>query len=281
MPFDLISLERASGYAASAGQSFQSNVVPLGGKPNVRMSQYKCDSWLVSGGPDPGEVYATNVSFTLGISFTQGPMAQYIKRQGSGVIVIEASTGPDYQGVITYNPGFAIASSSSAVDGTATGSAFVQLLAPTEPPGTVDGHAWYSGYTEPNYPARIVGQSYSVDFFGRVGTTPASGGTMVQAFRLYYKPDNGPFNPDLWRTFPITMLKRANPGDTSGYQWKWYYDSARTQLRYSGFAFSESIQEGTTVQYWLSYLAPGASQWVNVANAVTYSDSRPESGGEA
>lgn len=282
MPFSLIYLERASGYAGSGGQSFQGNVLPGGGKPNVGMSQYKCDSWLVSGGPDPAEVYGNNVAFNLGVSFNQGPMAQYIKRQGSGVIVIEPSSGPDYQGPQPQmNGGFQIASASSYVDGSAIGSAYVQLLAPTEPPGPVGGHAWYTGYTEPSYPPRVVGQSYSVTFTATVGTTPASGGTMLQTFRLYYKPDNGPFNPDLWMTFPITMLKRDNPGDTTGYQWKWYTSSARTTLHAEGLSFSENIQEGVDVSYYLSYLAPGASQWVNVANPVTYHDTRPESGGEA
>lgn len=281
MPFSLIYLERASGYAGSANQGFQANVLPTTPptpKPGAPMTGYKCDSWLVSGGPDPGETYATNVEFNLGITFTQGAWAQYIKRQG-GVIVIEPSSGPDYQGTQpVMNEGFQIAASSSYVDGTASGTAYVKLLAPMEPPGVVGGHAWYAGYTEPSYPPRVTGEYYDVQFYGTVGTTPASGASMLQTFRLYYKPDNGPFNPDLWRTFPITMLKRDNPGDTTGFQWEWYNDSGYTSLHATGISFTESIQEGVDVSYYLRYKAPGASTWTNVFNPVTYHDTRPESG---
>lgn len=275
MSYSLVSLEKASGYAASAGQDFVSNVLPTGAKPNAKMTDYFINNWDFSGEPPPETTYNDNSTFNVTIAFAQGAYASYIKRAGTGLISFSNSYGPDYTGTLPqHNDGFQIASSSSTVNGDTTGSFSITLRAPMAPASGFAGSAWFANYTSPNEPTYNGADPDPVKFTGSIQPGSGGGTSMLQCFSIAYTPDNGPFNPPMNKTFPINMYVRSTDTSTIGYDWEWYSDSGYQTLYHTGVGFTVFSYPGNTFTYYLRARKTGDPFWTNVG-AVTFYDDRP------
>lgn len=277
MTKSLSQLQIATDGASGAGEDFSTDVAgatSLGG--GERFSYYDITGWSFGGSApvtDAGN-YVDGHNFSMSVDFTQGILASYIKRTGSGIITFSLVGAP---------VGASILSSSSSIVSAASGStAAVQIRPPFSASQTFgfsttyDNPAYnYNSMSSADWPPHTGGEQATCSF-----QVNGSGSETV------YLDINAQLNPNIngsnyndnlqmqWDDIPFTS-RALFPSEMTI---EWYWTSTDrdngTNRVYLGHNFGFSSSPDTWVTMYLRYKKPGDVSWTNTS--VTFQDPRPD-----
>lgn len=251
----LIRLEQVSGYAASAGQSFVSNVKPVGAKDGTRMTDYILYGWDSWTNSYSGGTLAYNATINLTYNLNAGSRWSNIRT----TLFAQANDGtdPSSYGSIDIVSGALPAPGANSLQLRVRGGTKVVQL-----------HRIFNGVnkqwteygTEPNPNPVSMAQEISIgaSFTSNGNTTPD---TYSYTLHVIY-PGDGDFNDLLDYSFPVSVMGNVTTDDSTGAV-EWYSNSSYSVL-YDAGTQTHVMSGGdgpTSGSLWMRYKDNGA--WVN------------------
>lgn len=253
MAFDARYLYKAAtGSFPTTGQDLKTGLSAVSG--DNAPDAWLVDSWTFGGTqPDENPVtpYSDGASFAMTMTISRGAKASAIQRTGA-VIVITPSGPAGFDAVMTVN----------SILGT-TGSVTVVVKAPYYNAGAtlIAGQTWFRDYASPTEPPSGSGTQVVV-FKTQISGASGSGQQDI-SFTLSYTPDNGPFNPNLVKSYVgVPFYNRAETRED--FNVEWHTNSTYTNLHSSAPEFEINSDPLYAVSYWLRYRRIGDVSWVNL-----------------